>query len=152
MIVDSNLFIGEHRFLNVPATGDFEGHVPLPVMTTKAGSGQYTLLLANCNDFGRDVELGGQLIWKSRGGYLPGDLTDEWHFVIFLTFCYAALFGWYGYSMKSNIESTIGIQKWILCTIFLGLLQSFIETADYAKWNVTGIRSNGAMFTCKIHF
>lgn len=150
LIVDAGVYKGEHRFVNVPAKGEFIGTVSYPVMTTHSGSGQYTLLMANCNDYGRDVQLDGQSVWKSNGGYLPGDLFDEWHFVIFLTVCYVGLMVWYGYSMRKYKESTIGIQKWILCTVILGVLETSIESIDYMQWNNSGVRSNGTMYTCKM--
>ena len=152
LIVDKVKFKGEHRYLLVPNKGEFKGTVPLPVMTSHAGSGQYTLLMSNCDDYGRDVQLSGKSIWKSHGGYLPGDLFEEWRFVILLSFCYAALMIWYGTSMKKNKDSTIEIQKWILCTIFLGLIQIVLESVDYAIWNHTGVRSDHALYSCKINF
>ncbi len=149
IIIDSAKYKGEHRFLNVPAKGDFDGSVAYPVMTTKSGNGQYTLLLANCNDFGRDVQISGEYIYKNKGGYLPGDLFDDWHFLMLLTLGYGSLLFWYGINMKQHKDSTIGIQKWILGTIFLGLLETFLAVTDYAQWNRSGYRSNALMLLCK---
>ena len=150
MIVDAQKFKGDRRYVNVPVGGDFTGTVPIPVMPTHAGSGQYSLLLANCNDFGRDMQIEGKYIWKSKGGYLPGGLFDEWNFFIFHAIMYIVLFAWYGMSMKKNKESTIGIQKWILATIFISLVQTILETFDYAMWNADGLRSFRTMYTCKM--
>lgn len=149
MIVNADKFKGEHRFVNVPEKGEFRGSVSNPVMSTHSGSGQYTLLLANCNDYGRDVEISGISVWKSKDGYLPGDLFDEWHFEIFLFICYIILLVWYSYSMKINKESIIGIQKWILGTIILGFIQVLFRTVDYSQWNAHGKRSDIVMYTCK---
>jgi len=147
MIVNSETFKGEHRFVNVPASGDFDGTMTLPVMTTKEGTGQYTLLMGNCNDYGRDVEIDGEYIWKSKGGYLPGDLFDDMRFTIFLLICYGVLMYLYGSGMRKNRDSTIGIQKWILCTIAMGLLQTLFQAIDYLRWNSSGLRSNNFMYT-----
>ena len=135
--------------MNIPAKGDYVGNITYPLFTTNAGSGQYTLVLANCNDYGRDIQLGGECIWQSKGGYLPGDRFDEWHFIIFMTLCYVGLLGWYGHSMKKNKDSKIAIQTWILCTIVLGLLHSIFKFADYAAWNKVGFRSDFALYTSK---
>lgn len=147
MIIDKGRFTGEHRHLLVPNKGEYTGTVPLPVMSSHAGSGQYTLLMSNCDDYGRDVTLDGKSIWKSHGGYLPGDLFEEWHFIIFLCFCYAGLLIWYGWSMKSNKDSTIEIQKWIIGTIALSFVQVVLEVTDYSIWNKTGIRSNSILYS-----
>ena len=147
MIVDPFKYKGEHRFVSVPFTGDYVGTVDKPIMTTKSsGSGQYTLIIANCNDFGRDVKVEGQYIFKSKGGYLPGAYFDEWHFITFLMVCYILLFAWYGLSMKSNRESIIQIQKWIFATICLGLVEQMLGVLDYACWNADGVRTINILY------
>lgn len=149
VIIDESKFKGEHRFVNIPASGSFVGNLTYPLFTTNAGNGQYTLLLANCNDYGRDVQLDGKCLWESKGGFLPGDKFEEWRFIILITLCYAVMLGWYGLSMKNHKESRIGIQMWILGTIFLGLLHSFLKSTDYAIWNNEGFRSDPALYTSK---
>ena len=119
-------------------------------MSSYAGSGKYTLLMSNCDDNGRDVELSGASIWKSHRGYLPGGLFEKWNFITVLSLCYAGLLIWYGMSMKLNRDSTIEIQKWILCTIFLSLNHIALESFDYEIWNITGTRSNSALYSCKM--
>ena len=150
LIIDSALYKGQHKFLGVPGEGDFEGSIADPVMTTKSGNGQYTLLMANCNDFGRDIKISGDYVYKNKGGYLPGDLFDDWHFLMLLTLGYGSLLFWYGKNMKQYKDSTIGIQKWILGTVGLGLLETFFAVTDYAQWNRTGHRSTFIMLLCKI--
>ncbi len=148
LIIDFNKYKGEHRYMHV--SGDEEASVPSPVMTTQSqGTGQYTLLIANCNDFGSDVQISGEYVYKSKGGFLPGHLFGEWYFTIVETLFYGALFVWYGMKMNKNKDSTIGVQKWILATIFLGLLETFFSVDDFGQWNRSGLRSMRLMYLCK---
>jgi len=149
MIINAETFGGEHRPVIIPPTGDYEGSVQLPVLTAKEGTGTYTLVIANCNDYGRNVLVEGKYIWRSKGGFLPGNMFEEWHFFIFLTFCYCGVLFWYGRSMYQNKEATIGIQKWVLGTIILGLIEIFFKTVDYLKWNQDGIRDSAILYLCK---
>mmetsp|Transcript_14806 Transcript_14806/g.21732 ORF Transcript_14806/g.21732 Transcript_14806/m.21732 type:complete len:533 (+) Transcript_14806:3-1601(+) len=146
IIIDKTIFGGEHRPLAIAPTGDIQAQVKLPVMTTKEGTGKYTLVLANCDDFGRDVMVTGDYIWKSKGGFLPGDLFDEWHFFFFVTMGYVGLLLWYVFSMKKNKDSTIGIQKWIMGAIVLSLVELFFKTTDYTMWNQSGFRSFSVLY------
>ena len=141
LILDEDVFSGknkgEHRPVSVPGTGDWDGSVQIPHMDTINGqSGKYTLVLANCNDYGRNVLIDGKYIWKSKGGFLPGDLFSEFHFFTFLTIAYVGLLFWYAKSMTTNKDSVIGIQKWILATIVLAAIELFFRTTDYMVWNL----------------
>ena len=107
------------------------------------------VVVANCYDYGRSIWVEGPYELKSKGGYLRGDLFQEWHFFIFFTVCYISFFCWFARSMNENKNSTIGIQKWILGTIFLGGLELFFKSCDYYAWNKSGLRTNGIMFICK---
>jgi len=49
--------------------------------------------------------------------------------------------------MRDNSDSTIGIQKWILGTIILGLLQLILKGIDYMEWNMAGTRIDGVMYS-----
>jgi len=149
LIIDPELYKGEHRPLLVPPSGEFSSGVNIPVMPTKQGTGMYTLAIANCNDFGRDMFISGQYIWKSKGGYLPGNLFDEWHFFIFFLIGYTGLLFWYGRSMLNNKDAIIDIQKWIVGTLSLGLLELILKTMDYFEWNIYGVRSEVIMYSCK---
>mmetsp|Transcript_10800 Transcript_10800/g.20198 ORF Transcript_10800/g.20198 Transcript_10800/m.20198 type:complete len:625 (-) Transcript_10800:977-2851(-) len=146
LIINKALFGGEHRPVTIPTVGAYEGRMNLPMMDTKEGTGQYTLVLANCNDYGRAVSLDGQYLWRSKGGFLPGDLFGEWHFITFLTLVYVALLFWYGSSMYKNKDSIIGIQKWILGTIVLGLIVLIFKGIDFMEWNQQGERVNFVMY------
>ena len=152
MIINQALFGGEHRPVTIPPTGDYLASVKLPIMDTKEGTGQYSLVLANCNDYGRNVMVDGEYIWKSKGGYLPGDLFDEWKFFTVFTIGYAGLLFWYGRSMSQNKESTIGIQKWILGTVVLGLIELIFKGIDYMEWNLQGTRIEAVMYFCKYSY
>ena len=152
-ILDKQKYIGQHSYLLFPYEGEFQNKVQPNIMGTHAGAGRYTLLMSNCDDRARDIQLSGKVIWRSYdSGYLPGDLFEEWYFTIFHSCCYAILLIWYGVSMRINKDSTIEIQKWILCTVFLGLIQVVLESVDYAIWNKTGVRSNSPLYSCKIFF
>jgi len=152
MIINQALFGGEHRPIIMPPTGNYIAPVKLPIMNTKEGTGQYSLVIANCNDNGRNVMLDGSYIWKSKGGYLPGDLFDEWKFFTVFTLGYAGLLFWYGRSMSQNKDSTIGIQKWILGTVILGLIELIFKGVDYMEWNQQGTRINAVMYLCKYSY
>jgi hypothetical protein len=149
LIIDPDVYYGEHRYLTVPKKGDSSQHLDVPVMTSKNGTGVYTLVLANCYDSGRDVHVQGNYIWKNKGGYLPGNLYTEFYFLIFLTCVYSALAVWYGYSMKVHQQAKIEIQKWVMGTIALGLMENIFKCLDYDIWNISGIRSGLPMFACK---
>jgi hypothetical protein len=45
-----------------------------------------------------------------------------------------------------NEESRIPIEKWILMTIVLGLLEMFFRTGDYMIWNEDGYRQDLTMY------
>merc|ERR1712048_176366 len=110
-------------------------------------SGKYILVISNCNPHGRNMTVEGNYVWKSKGGYLPGDMFGIMYFLFFLTVVYGVLFTWYSISMKVHQESTIPIQNWILGTISLGLLESFFKAGDYWVWNEEGTHFLFAMYT-----
>jgi hypothetical protein len=145
IIVEESLFTGVHRPILVPATGSFQGTVDT-MMNTHDGTGTYTLVFANCYDYGRDITLIGNYEWKSKGGFLPGDLFSEWHFLNFLTICYCGILFWYARTMSAHKNSTIGIQKWILGTIALAFLEMFFRSCDYFEWNKSGLRKDAVMY------
>jgi hypothetical protein len=147
LIVNSTLFKGQHRFIQVPATGDLVASVHYAVLEEPKISGRYNLVIANCNDEGRDVYVSGKYAWQSVHGFLPGDLYGEMYFFAFLTAVYLILALWYGLTMRMYEDAQIPIQKWILGTIVLGLLETFFRTGDYLVWNEDGKRFWFAMYT-----
>ena len=113
-------------------------------------SGKYVLVFANCDDNGRDVLVGGSYKWESRHGYLPGEIFGEMYFFMALTFFYLLLLLWYGFSMRLHEDATIPIQKWILGTIIMGLLETFFRSGDYLVWNEDGQRFWFTLYTGKL--
>ena len=110
-------------------------------------TGKYVLVIANCNDEGRDVLASGTYSWVSKHGYLPGEMFGEMYFLLFLTCVYLGIFLWYGFSMKYYEDEIIPIQRWILMTILLGLVETFFRTGDLFVWNEDGTRFWFAMYS-----
>jgi len=138
LIIDENKVL-EHKVVLVPNDGQ-----PTKVMGDQKmkthGKGRYTLALAVCNNNAIDVVVDGKCMWKSKNGFLPGELLREYQFTIFLTIVYLSLLVWYAMSMKKHREAAIGIQSWILFTISLGLLVMVFKSIDYISWNLKGSR------------
>jgi hypothetical protein len=147
LIVNSTAFKGQHRFISVPPSGKLDTTVKYGKLEEPENSGTYILIIANCNDEGRDVMVNGDYTWASRHGYLPGDLFGEMYFFLFLTIVYFVIALWYGIAMKYYEDAEIPIQNWIFGTIMLGLLESFFKTGDYFVWNEDGTRFWFAMYT-----
>mmetsp|Transcript_23407 Transcript_23407/g.32801 ORF Transcript_23407/g.32801 Transcript_23407/m.32801 type:complete len:621 (-) Transcript_23407:115-1977(-) len=147
LIVNATTFAGQHRFINVPSKGDMKSTVKYGKLEQKTDSGKYVLIVANCNDEGRDVMVNGKYSWKSKHGYLPGDLFGEMYYFVALTVVYFILFGWYAISMKCHEDAVIPIQKWVLTTIGMGFLEAFFKTGDFFVWNEDGTRFWFAMYT-----
>jgi len=134
--------------MKIPNSGEFAGTIKYGKLEEPKDSGEYILVIANCNDkTGRDVEVTGQYTLKSKHGFLPGEFYGEMIFFAFLTILYFVLMLGYGISMKIYEDDGIPIQKWILCSIALGLLESFFLTGDYFVWNEDGTRFWFAMYT-----
>ena len=106
----------------------------------KSGNGKYVVVFANCNDEGRPVAVEGKTIWRSRDGYLPGDLFGLMYFFAFMFFVYFGMMVWYGISMKMFEDANIPIQGWIFGTICMGCLELFFRTGDLFVWNEEGVR------------
>ena len=54
LIIDPNLFKGEHISVDVPTDPDQEFRLPNPTFEVDI-TGDYILLFANCDDYGMDV-------------------------------------------------------------------------------------------------
>mmetsp|Transcript_16206 Transcript_16206/g.21489 ORF Transcript_16206/g.21489 Transcript_16206/m.21489 type:complete len:584 (-) Transcript_16206:558-2309(-) len=147
LIIDPKTFKGEHRFLTVPASGKLEETIKYGKIDEKGETGKYVLVMANCSEKGRNVKVDGKYEWKSKHGYLPGNLFGELYFFVTLTVIYFLTFLWYSISMKCNEDSIIPIQQWILLTIFIGLLEVFFKGGDFFVWNEDGVRLWFAMYT-----
>jgi len=147
LIVNADSFTGQHRFIDVPASGALITNLKYGKLEEPLYSGKYVLVVANCNDDGRDVTITGDYVWKSVHGFLPGNLFGEMYFFGFLTISYLILAGWYGVKMKMHEDSYIPIQRWIMGTILMGLLETFFRSGDYWVWNEDGSRFWFALYT-----
>jgi len=74
MMVDHNHFQGEHRKIEVPANPLEEFSMDEPVFDVKV-TGDYFMVIANCNDDGLGVITLGNMEWKSVTGYLVSEIT-----------------------------------------------------------------------------
>lgn len=146
LIVNETAFTGQHRFILVPPTGEMKTAVMYGKFEVPTDNGKYVLIIANCQDFGRDVYASGTYTWASKHGYLPGELFGEMYFLAFLTLIYLVIFCWYGFSMKYYEDEIIPIQRWILVTILMGLIETFFRAGDFFVWNEDGTRFWFAMY------
>lgn len=151
LIVDPDKFQGQHKFLPVPPSGVWSRNVKFGRFDLKEGegtSGKYVLVVTNCNDLmGRNLTVTGQYTWKSVHGYLPGNLFGEMYFFVGVFVCYLILFAWYGLRMKIHRDAQIPIQKWVLATIGVGLLEVFFKAGDLWVWNEDGERFWFSLYT-----
>jgi len=155
LIVDPEKFQGQHRFLGVPPSGDWkrsvkEGLFDLKTLSAERGegAGKYVLVMSNCNDLiGRNLTVSGEYYLKSSHGYLPGNLFGEMYFFSALTIFYAILLAWYGLKMSIHRDEIIPIQKWVLGTVGIGLLEVFFKGGDLWVWNIDGERFWFSLYT-----
>lgn len=140
LMIDSTKFTGNHRFVTVPREGPMSKQIRYGKMEENE-SGNYVVLFANCNEMGREIYVTGDSVWKSKHGYLPGELYGFMYFYTFITLVYFGLLVWYGICMYVNEEHRIEIEKWIFLAIVLGLVEMIFRTADYFVWNADGYRS-----------
>ena len=140
LILDDSLFTGYHREVNIPNEGDFKDTIKYGKIE-ETESGMYVVVFANCNVRGRDVNVEGESVWKSKHGYLPGELYGFMYFFVIITIVYLVLWTLYGCAMKVNAAYQIEIEKWIMLAISLGLLEMIFRSLDYFIWNIHGYRS-----------
>lgn len=148
LIIDQSKFTGEHRTAKVPTTADANFKLDNSMFEITQ-TGEYVMLLGNCDDYGMEVLALGNMEWKSVGGYLPGDLFGLMFFYAGLTAFYLLLAVWYWCGMKMFQDAAIPIQKYIIATIILGLFELFTRALDLGIWNMQGLRSYGIVYTCK---
>lgn len=144
IVVDAK-FHGERHWVSVPRDGPMAKKLKNDVFKFEE-SGRYVVVFANCNELGRQVTVQGEAVWKSAGGYLPGELFGFMYFYTALTVVYFLLFLWYFCLMQKHASSRIPIEKWILATIALGLAELIFCTADYYDWNSDGVRHSGVTY------
>jgi hypothetical protein len=146
LIINTDKFDGNHRFVEISQAGTVSKAIRYGKMEEHV-TGQYVVMFANCNARdGREVAVTGETVWKSKDGFLPGELFEFMYFYLGLTIIYFVLLLWYGISMRLNEESRIPIEKWFLMTIVLGLVEMFFRTGDYMIWNQDGYRQDLAMY------
>lgn len=138
LIVNNTLFLGTHRYVEIPATGPVSDQIRYGKIEIPDKSGRYVVILANCNDEGREVLVTGATVWKSKHGYLPGELYEFMYFYMAVTMIYFVLMAAYGWSMHKYAESRIDLEKWIFGTIIMGLLETFFRTGSFVVWNEDG--------------
>lgn len=146
LMIDSNVFQGEHRTIEVPTDPDQEFYLEKPMFEVEV-TGDYVLILANCDDYGMDVFSLGSMEWKSVKGFLPGEMFGLMFFYIAMTIVYLLLVLWYWCGMKMYQDAAIPIQKFILATMLLGLLEFFFRATDLGIWNIDGLRSMGIIWS-----
>ena len=152
-LIINHQFNGEHVVLPIPSSSasKWEKHVGVlspGYFPLQQGTGKYILIVANCNEItGRDLAVTGQYYWKSKHGYLPGNLFGEMHFYSVLCIFFILLLSWYGCKMSIYRDAIVLIQKWILATIIMGLLESFFKAGDLWVWNIDGTRFWFALYT-----
>ena len=145
LIVTSD-FQGMRRSIKVPHTGPMKKKLNKDYFQFNE-SGRYVVVLANCDDAGRNITVSGKAIWKSSHGYLPGQLYDFLYFYFALLGVYVLLFVWFVCLMQRNAASRIPIEKWILLTIVMGLCEILLRTLDYISWNQDGNRPLGLTYS-----
>jgi hypothetical protein len=146
LIMDAEIFAGKHRFINIPATGDYDNFMKYGRFEQIKNNGKYVLVMANCSARGRPVKVTGNTVWRSAHGYLPGDLFGLMYFFAAMTLIYFGLLLWYGISMRIYEDGTIPIQRWIFATICMGALELFFRTGDLFVWNEDGTRFWAAFY------
>lgn len=139
LILNSEKFAGKHRLITIPANGEYSDHMKYGRFE-ETDPGKYLVVFANCNDEGRSVIVEGHTVWKSKHGYLPGDLFGLMYFYAALFFVYFAILLWYGITMKMFEDANIPIQSWIFATICVGTLEIFFRSGDLFVWNEDGTR------------
>jgi Lung seven transmembrane receptor len=138
LIVNNTLFLGTHRYVEIPPTGQISDQIRYGKIEIPDKSGRYVVIFANCNDEGREVLVTGATVWKSKHGYLPGELYEFMYFYMAVTLIYFVLMAAYGWSMHIYAESRIDLEKWIFGTIIMGLLETFFRTGSFVVWNEDG--------------
>jgi hypothetical protein len=146
LIVDQAKLSAKKRMIPIPNSGDMTKAVNNG-MIDEQESGNYVLVMANCNDAGRDVLISGEAAYISAHGYLPGELWGFLYFFAAMSIAYLVLVLWYSIMMHLNMESRIPIEKWILTTILLGFGEMLFKTADAFVWNVDGHRQVWLCYT-----
>lgn len=98
LMVDNDYFklhnaTHHHRYVTVPNEGPMSKKIKNGKME-QTQSGTYVVLYANCNLEGREIYVTGEAVWKSKHGYLPGELFGFMFFYLAVTLVYFLLLIW----------------------------------------------------------
>ena len=175
LILDRGKFKGQRRSFDIPPPPNvIQNQVitdPIIKIPSGAESGAYVVLMTNCNINGRLVEVRGTYAFQSKSGFLPANLIGTKRFYFLMLAAYSlflvAAFWWLGYSCwhqsvvlsaASRMSSVIApssrgqsrrqlmVQRGIVATIGLGLLEAMMRSLDYIIWNSSGFRSNALVY------
>ena len=113
--------------------------------------GTYVLLFANCNDYGRDILVEGDLVWESEHGILPGNLVGAMYFFAILAAVYLVFSILYGLGMVIFRDKLIPIQSYILASMLMGLGELMFKFLDYYTWNQNGDRTWRLLYAGKFY-
>jgi hypothetical protein len=78
-------------------------------------------MYANCDEAGRDIFVSGVSVWKSRHGYLPGELFGFMYFYVAATVVYFIMLIWVCqalvrlYSHTTNYDITFKVWNIHVC-------------------------------------
>jgi len=145
LMIDEKKFEGIQRKIQVPSRPLEEFKMDDPVFDVHV-SGDYVLVIANCNDDGFGIITLGTMEWKSVGGYLPGEIFYMMFVYGAATAIFLVLGLWYYIGMRMFQEAAIPIQKYILASIILGFLGTAFFAIDLLFWNINGTRSVVVMY------
>ena len=149
LIVNQANFVGEVRDIFVPGNKDEPLKLEEGNRFDIDYDGSYVLILANCDDDGREMLVLGSMEWMSSHGLLPGDLLGLLFYYIIIFLVYLVLFIGYGCGMRIYQDSAIPIQRYIIGTIGLGLIESFFLTVDLIIFNQAGVQSDFVVYAGK---
>ena len=84
VIIDHTIFEGDHRKISVPSEPFTNFEMDDPYFQVDK-SGDYVMVIANCNDDGIGIITLGTMEWKSKGGYLVS--KNYVHFQLVIVAC-----------------------------------------------------------------
>jgi Lung seven transmembrane receptor len=146
ILIDSNSFTGRHVTIDVPSEENTVFTIDDPEYQVEI-TGDYIMLFANCFADGMDVFVEGYMATETEKGYkLPGELHDLMYFYAFMTVIFFLVILWYYCGMRMFQEASIPIQRFILATLILGLVEFFFRALDLGLWNVDGTRSEAVIW------
>lgn len=153
LLIDPKKFKGEHRMIEVPietlhlTLGDLDNSsfsLSKPKIPISQGSGDYALLLSNCNNRfynGRDISVWGTSHWVSNHGYLPGNLFQTWKLYLLSSIFHLLLLLRCSLHFKIHHHYPNKIQLYTIIVILSGMVEFILRITDFWYWNRDGHRS-----------